>query len=139
MTDIEPLMRPVLEEARLLGMLTERQNALGCLTATDQATLESTRQLLAQNSATLLATIKVETASEIAEQSQAAMAYITALVVKAGGVVELSGDELAAVDEYQLERAEPDGGLALRAFKPSEEPKIETPPQRDIILPEGLH
>lgn len=142
MTDIETLLKPIIDEARMVGLFEGRHERDGALPAMQQTTLDQSRKLLAQNVATLVTTLKMEMGAEMLAESQAAMNYVCALVVKAGGAVEFSEADLRDVDAYQLERADPEsGGLVLRAFKPQEAPKIEAPSQapKAIILPEGLH
>jgi len=52
-------------------------------------------------------------------EQNGAFAFITALVLKLGGNVELSNVDMMEACEHEMERAQrPDGGFILRASKP---------------------
>lgn len=136
--DIEAQVKAIIETSRLIGVIEGRLESNGALDSEELSKLKEAKSSLLHNVDTLRLCINIEIGSETRDSFN----YITALVVKAGGAVELSEGELREVDAYQLERADPEsGGLVLRAFKPQEAPQIEAPSQapKAIILPEGLH
>lgn len=108
-----------------------RQMALTHIAANEQG------DALDEASALKLATaVRDQCTAEFNAQLDGALLYITAMVVKAGGIVEFEDSELRAVGDYILERADPEsGGLILRAYKPLEHAPIEPPPDRHIIVP----